>query len=98
MLVYSSAKCALTAMARATSVELAPLGITVNSVAPGIILTDRNSEALSDEEYYNICLNKVPAGRFGETSDMTGIVKVLCNDEGSYITGQNIFVDGGMGL
>lgn len=98
MLVYSSAKCALTAMARAISVELAPFGITVNSVAPGIILTDRNSEALSDEEYYDICINKVPAGRFGETSDMTGIVKVLCSDEGSYITGQNIFVDGGMGL
>lgn len=98
MLVYSSVKCALTAMARAISVELAPFGITVNSVAPGIILTDRNSEALSNEEYYNICLSKVPAGRFGETSDITGIVKVLCSDEGSYITGQNIFVDGGMGL
>jgi len=98
MLVYSSSKCALTAMARAMAPELAPFNITVNSVAPGIILTDRNSDVLSDKEYYKACLNKVPAGRFGETSDISGIVKFLCSNESSYITGQNIFVDGGMGL
>lgn len=97
MLVYSSSKCALTAMARAISSELAPFNITVNSVAPGIILTDRNKEALSNKEYYDICLKKVPAGRFGYASDLSGIVSLLCSDEGAYITGQNIYVDGGMG-
>ena len=98
MLVYSSAKCALTAMAKAISAELAPYNITVNSVAPGIILTDRNRDALSDKDYYDACLKKVPNGRFGQSSDIAGIVKFLCSDEASYITGQNIFADGGMGL
>jgi len=98
MLIYSSTKAALTLMAKSLAIQLAPYGITVNSIAPGVILTDRNEDVLADEDYRNSTLNKIPMGCFGNTSDLSGMLKVLCTDEGRYITGQNIFIDGAMGI
>lgn len=98
MLVYSAVKNALASMAKSLALQLAPYGITVNSIAPGVILTDRNTEVLNNKDYYEATLSKIPLGRCGNTSDCSGIVKLICSDEGEYITGQNIFVDGGMGI
>lgn len=98
MLVYSSLKAAVTLMARSLAVQLAPNGITVNSIAPGVILTDRNIDALIDPAYFASVLEKIPVGFCGETQDCAGILKLLCSEEGRYITGQNLFVDGGMGV
>ena len=98
MLVYSSSKCAQTAMAKSLALQLAKTGITVNNVAPGVIVTDRNTEALSNEEYLGKVLSSIPMGYCGEAEDCAGIVRMLCTDEARYITGQNIFVDGGKGL
>jgi len=98
MLVYSASKAAQTLMAKSLALQLAGFGVTVNNIAPGVILTDRNTEALSDEEYYKKAISKIPVGYCGQTSDCLGILKLLCSDEGKYITGQNIFVDGGMGM
>lgn len=98
MLVYSSSKAALTAMMRSLSLQLVTYGITVNSIAPGVIATDRNADALADDTYRKIVLSKIPMGRAGGAEEFKGIVKLLCSDEASYITGQNIFVDGGMGI
>ncbi|MDF2922272.1 MAG: short-chain dehydrogenase [Paenibacillaceae bacterium] len=98
MLVYASTKAALRHMARSLAAQFAPDGVTVNSVAPGVILTDRNSEALSDPSYHQSILDKIPAGFCGETQDCAGVVKLLCSEAGRYVTGQNWFVDGGMSL
>lgn len=98
MLVYSSSKAALAHMAKSLAFQLAPNGITVNSIAPGVILTDRNTEALSDRDYYNTVVEKIPVGFCGDANDCFGALKLLCSKEGRYITGQNIFVDGGMGI
>lgn len=98
MLVYSASKSALTSMARSLALQLAGTGVTVNSVAPGVIYTDRNIEALSDEEYAEEVKNKIPMGYWGTPEDCTEIVKTLCKSGSDYITGQNIFVDGGMGI
>jgi len=98
MLVYSSSKAALTAMMRSLSLQLVTFGITVNSIAPGVIATDRNADALADDAYRKIVLSKIPMGRAGDAEEFKGIVKLLCSDEASYITGQNIFVDGGMSI
>ncbi len=95
MLVYSATKAAQTNMVRSLSLQLAPFGITVNNVAPGVIYTDRNVEALSDAEYAKKVTASIPVGFYGEPEDCSGIVKLLCSEEGRYITGQNIFVDGG---
>lgn len=95
MLVYSASKAAQTNMMKSLSLQLAKDGITVNNIAPGVIYTDRNVEALSDPEYAKKVINSIPVGFYGEPEDCAGIVSLLCSDEGRYITGQNIFVDGG---
>ena len=98
MLIYSASKAAQTAMAKSLAVQLAGYGVTVNCLAPGVILTDRNSEALSDKTYYEQVLSKIPAGFCGEPEDCAEALAILCSPEGRYITGQNLFVDGGMGI
>lgn len=95
MLVYSASKAAQTNMVKSLSLQLAPYGITVNNVAPGVIYTDRNDEALSDSEYAKKVTDSIPLGFYGEPQDCAGIVSLLCSEEGRYITGQSIFVDGG---
>ena len=95
MLVYSASKAAQTNMMKSLSLQLAKDGITINNIAPGVIYTDRNVEALSDPEYAKKVINSIPVGFYGEPEDCAGIVSLLCSDEGRYITGQNIFVDGG---
>ena len=95
MLVYSASKAAQTNMVVSLSLQLAKDGITVNNVAPGVIYTDRNVEALSDAEYAKKVTASIPVGFYGEPCDCAGIVSLLCSDEGRYITGQSIYVDGG---
>ncbi|MBO5198502.1 MAG: SDR family oxidoreductase [Lachnospiraceae bacterium] len=98
MLVYSSSKAAQTTMARSLSLQLAKDGITVNNVAPGVIYTDRNVEALSDAAYAKKVMDLIPVGFYGEPEDCAGIVSLLCSEQGRYITGQSIYVDGGKGI
>ena len=96
MLVYSSSKAALTLMARSLALQLAGTGVTVNSVAPGVVATDRNAEALADRDYRASVLAKIPLGYAASPEDIAGSIAFLCSDEAGYITGQNLFVDGGM--
>lgn len=98
MVVYAATKCAQTSLALNLARQLAPHGITVNNLAPGVILTDRNSDRLSDPAYAGKVLAAIPAGRFGDPADCVGAALLLCSDAGRYITGQNLFVDGGLSL
>ncbi len=95
MLVYAASKAAQTNMVQSLSLQLAKDGITVNNVAPGVIDTDRNADALSDPAYAQKVRDSIPVGFYGTPADCAGIVRLLCSEEGRYITGQNIFVDGG---
>ena len=98
MLIYSASKAAQTNMAKSLSLQLAPFGITVNNLAPGVIYTDRNLKALSDPEYAAKVTASIPAGFYGEPDDCAGLVSLLCSVEGRYITGQSIYVDGGKSM
>lgn len=98
MLVYAATKCAQMSMVTSLAKELASSGVTVNNLAPGVIMTDRNIDALADDDYAEQVKAKVPAGFFGDAADCVGIAQVLCSEAGRYITGQNIYADGGMGL
>ena len=98
MLVYSASKTAQTNMIKSLALQLAKDGITVNNVAPGVIYTDRNLEALSDPEYAKKVTESIPVGFYGEPQDCVGIVSLLCSEQGRYITGQNIYVDGGKSI
>ncbi len=98
MLVYSASKAAQTNMMQSLALQLAGDGITVNNMAPGVIYTDRNVEALSDPDYAKVVTDSIPVGFYGEPEDCAGIVSLLCSEDGRYITGQNIFVDGGKSI
>ncbi len=95
MLIYSASKAAQTNMVKSLSLQLAKDNVTVNNVAPGVIYTDRNIKALSDPDYAKTVTASIPIGFYGQPDDCVGIVSLLASEEGRYITGQNIFVDGG---
>lgn len=95
MLVYSASKAGQRMMAQSLAGQLAKDGITVNNMAPGVIATDRNVEALSDPAYAKQVADSIPCGFYGEPKDCAGAVLLMCSDEGRYITGQSLYVDGG---
>ncbi|MCR5263606.1 MAG: SDR family oxidoreductase, partial [Clostridiales bacterium] len=73
-------------------------GVNVNMLLPGVIATPRNEEALSDPVYREQVLAKIPAGYAGEAGDCAHAALLLCSNEGRYITGSQLYADGGMHL
>jgi NAD(P)-dependent dehydrogenase (short-subunit alcohol dehydrogenase family) len=98
MLVYAATKAALSNMVRNLAKQVAPHGVTVNNLAPGVFDTDRNADVMSDAELYASLKSRIPAGYFGEPSDCVGAALLLCSEAGRYITGADLLVDGGWAL
>ena len=98
MAVYAATKCALQSLVNNVASQVAKDGVTVNNLLPGVISTPRNEQALSDTEYRAKVLQKIPSGFAGEPEDCAATALLLCSDEGRYITGAEIIVDGGMHL
>jgi len=96
--IYASTKAAMRAVVLTAAKEYAARGVTVNTVTPGVIATDRNAAALSDKAFADALLSMIPAGRFGCAADCAGPILMLASDAASYITGADIVVDGGMTL
>ena len=96
--LYGVTKAAQKKLVENIAPYLAPDGVTVNNVAPGAINTPRNARALSDEEFNKKIIASIPSGYVGEPRDVAPAVLLLCSDEGRYITGSEIIVDGGMHL
>lgn len=93
---YSVAKAALNHMVRTAAVELGPLGIRVNAVAPGLIKTPRWQG--QTQEWYDGVAAKYPVRRIGEPSEIGSIILFLATALSRNITGQNIVADGGLTL
>jgi glucose 1-dehydrogenase len=72
--------------------------VTVNNLAPGAIDTFRNEETLSDPENKARVEARIPLGRVGQPDDCAAAALLLCSDAGRYITGADLFVDGGLGI
>jgi NAD(P)-dependent dehydrogenase (short-subunit alcohol dehydrogenase family) len=96
--IYASLKAAQRNLMLTAAKEWAAHGVTVNTVTPGVIMTDRNTKVLSDPSFAEPLRESIPAKRFGTAEDCAGIVLALCSDACSYITGADIAVDGGMRL
>lgn len=95
--LYSGAKTGLVGMTRALAVELAPFNILVNCVSPGFTLTELTRTSLSNNEIVSIS-SQIPLGRMADPVEMANIVRFLCSRENTYLTGQNIIVDGGFSI
>ena len=96
--IYAATKSAISNLIQNCARKYAADGITFNTIAPGVIATDRNTEALADQEIVEKLLTVIPAKRFGLAEDCAGIALLLASDAGSYITGCDIPVAGGMQL
>ena len=94
--IYAATKAAQSNLVASMAKDYAPLGVTVNNLAPGLILTDRTAGLQHDPAIWQRKIDAIPVGRAGEAKDMVGAALLLCSDAGSYITGQSIFVDGGL--
>jgi len=92
--LYSSSKAALDALTRSFAIEFAPYNILINSVAPGYIETDMLKQYNTEEEL-SIIRNTIPMKRFGKKIEIAELVKFLCSEKNSYITGQILTIDGG---
>lgn len=98
MLVYAASKSAQLNICRNLARQVAASGVTVNNLAPGVIDTDRNSEALSTQANRQRVLERIPADSIGVADDCVGAALLMCSDAGRYITGADLLIDGGMAL
>ena len=95
---YAATKCAVMSLVKNIAKEVAPFGVTVNNVSPGAIATPRNANLYNDEAARRKVEAQIPVGRFGKAEECAGIVAFLTSEDGEYITGADIKVDGGMSL
>ena len=93
---YCCSKGGLRMLMRDLAMELGPLGITVNNVAPGAIATPINKSLLENKTQLDALLRNIPLGRMGQPEDVSGLVAFLASDEASYISGSTFVVDGGL--
>jgi NAD(P)-dependent dehydrogenase (short-subunit alcohol dehydrogenase family) len=90
---YSSTKAALNALTRAGAVDLAPLGIRVNAILPGLIRTEGTARA---SQMFDAIAARAPSGRVGEPEDIAGAALFLASGASTYVNGHCLVVDGGM--
>ncbi|MCC7426901.1 MAG: SDR family oxidoreductase [Alphaproteobacteria bacterium] len=98
LVAYSAAKGGVMQMARTLALELAPVGVTVNLLAPGTIETDLNRGALAKPDWRDYKTSLVPAARIGRPEEVAAAAAWLCTDAAGYVTGATLAVDGGLSL
>jgi NAD(P)-dependent dehydrogenase (short-subunit alcohol dehydrogenase family) len=92
---YCATKGGVVNFTRELSLELAPVGINVNCIAPGVILTDMTKDILKQKSMKDYLLSNIPMGKIGEPKDIARPVVFLASDDAKYISGETITVDGG---
>jgi glucose 1-dehydrogenase len=93
---YCASKGGMRTLMRNLSVELGPLNITVNNIAPGAIATPINTKLMEDKPKLDALLKNVPLGRMGAPDDVSGVALFLASDDAAYVTGSTYYVDGGL--
>jgi NAD(P)-dependent dehydrogenase (short-subunit alcohol dehydrogenase family) len=93
---YCSTKGGLLMLVKQHAMELAPYGINVNGVAPTFVYTEMVRHVVEDPEFHKKMIERIPLGRFADPKDIVGPVLFFCSPASDYITGQTIYVDGGI--
>ncbi len=93
---YVASKAGLEGYTRSLALEVASRGITVNLLAPGLIETDMTAELTNEQR--DAMLTRIPLGRMGQANDIAAAAAFLSSDDGAYITGQTLHINGGMFL
>ena len=94
--VYHASKAALKMLTMCMAVEWASFNVLVNAVGPGMTKTEFSKPIWSNPEIERQIVSRIPKGRLAEPNEIVGAVLFLCSDAAGYITGQTIYVDGGM--
>jgi glucose 1-dehydrogenase len=93
---YCVSKGGIRMLMRDLAVELGPLGITVNNIAPGAIATPINTKMMANKSQLDALLANIPLGRMGTPEEVAGVALFLASDDGAYCTGSTFIVDGGL--
>lgn len=93
--VYAATKAGLVQLLRAAAVELGPAGVRVNAIAPGIVDTPLTAQIRADEAWAQAYASKSALGRWSTPDELVGAVVYLASDASSFVTGSQLFVDGG---
>ncbi|GAA1963763.1 SDR family NAD(P)-dependent oxidoreductase [Microbacterium aquimaris] len=93
---YSASKGGVAQLTKGMAADLARHGIQVNALSPGYFATEMNRDLVEDPAFSGWLTQRTPAQRWGDFSELDGAVRFLVSDASSFVSGQNIFVDGGM--
>ena len=98
MSAYCVSKAGIAMLTKCMALELAPHGIRVNALAPGLTRTDLNSKDLDDPEFYKLRVARIPLGRVMSPEDLVGAAVFLASPDSDSMTGQTLQVDGGRAI
>ncbi len=93
---YTAAKAGIKNLTKSMAVEWAVNGIQANAIGPGYMLTDMNQALMSNTDFNNWLMSRVPAKRWGNPDELVGAAIFLASSASNYVNGQTIYVDGGM--
>jgi glucose 1-dehydrogenase len=95
---YCASKGGIRMLTRTLAVELGPIGITINSIAPGAIETPINAKLLNDPVKLTALTHQIPLGRLGKPDDVAGLAAFLASSDSDYVTGSTYYADGGLSV